>query len=62
MEDADVACDVQSEKLLALDEALSRLAEQQPEKAELVKLRYFAPNLVVLSAGNCYVYRKSDYL
>jgi RNA polymerase sigma factor (TIGR02999 family) len=42
LDDADIACDVQSEKLLALDEALSQLAEQQPEKAELVKLRYFA--------------------
>ena len=28
--------------LLALDEALSRLASKHPEKAELVKLRYFA--------------------
>jgi RNA polymerase sigma factor (TIGR02999 family) len=28
--------------LLALDEALSRLAEAEPAKAELVKLRYFA--------------------
>jgi RNA polymerase sigma factor (TIGR02999 family) len=28
--------------LLALDEALSRLAETEPAKAELVKLRYFA--------------------
>ena len=31
-----------SEKLLALDEALSRLEQQDPAKAELVKLRYFA--------------------
>ena len=30
------------EDLLALDEALSRLAAQEPVKAELVKLRYFA--------------------
>jgi RNA polymerase sigma factor (TIGR02999 family) len=30
------------EDLLALDEALSRLAEKQPLKAELVKLRFFA--------------------
>jgi RNA polymerase sigma factor (TIGR02999 family) len=30
------------EELLALDEALERLAEQEPRKAELVKLRYFA--------------------
>jgi RNA polymerase sigma factor (TIGR02999 family) len=28
--------------LLALDEALTRLAEKQPQKAELVKLRFFA--------------------
>jgi RNA polymerase sigma factor (TIGR02999 family) len=30
------------EDLLALDEALARLAEQDPAKAELVKLRHFA--------------------
>jgi RNA polymerase sigma factor (TIGR02999 family) len=30
------------EDLLALDEALARLAAEQPVKAELVKLRYFA--------------------
>jgi len=30
------------EDLLALDEALSKLAQQEPAKAELVKLRYFA--------------------
>ncbi len=29
------------EDLLALDEALTRLAEKQPQKAELVKLRFF---------------------
>jgi RNA polymerase sigma factor (sigma-70 family) len=28
--------------LLALDEALTKLASKHPEKAELVKLRYFA--------------------
>ena len=31
-----------SDKLLALDEALTKLAAEEPEKAELVKLRYFA--------------------
>ena len=31
-----------SEDLLALDEALARLARQEPTKAALVKLRYFA--------------------
>ena len=29
------------EELLAVDEALNRLAAHDPEKAELVKLRYF---------------------
>ncbi len=36
---ADVAHD---DRLLQLDEALLRLGETQPEKAQLVKLRYFA--------------------
>jgi RNA polymerase sigma factor (TIGR02999 family) len=31
-----------SEDLLALDEALNRLAEHDPVKAEVVKLRFFA--------------------
>jgi RNA polymerase sigma factor (TIGR02999 family) len=31
-----------ADELLALDEALSRLAERHPAKAEVVKLRYFA--------------------
>ena len=31
-----------SDNLLALDEALTKLAAEEPEKAELVKLRYFA--------------------
>jgi RNA polymerase sigma factor (TIGR02999 family) len=37
-----LAPDDRAEDLLALDEALSKLAEQEPIKAELVKLRYFA--------------------
>lgn len=31
-----------AEKMLALDEALAKLAQQDPTKADLVKLRYFA--------------------
>jgi RNA polymerase sigma factor (TIGR02999 family) len=31
-----------AEELMALDEALSKLAQEHPEKADLVKLRYFA--------------------
>ena len=40
--DADMASEGNSEELIALDEALSELAETDPKKAELVKLRYFA--------------------
>jgi RNA polymerase sigma factor (TIGR02999 family) len=38
--------------LLELDEALTRLAEQEPTKAELVKLRYFA-GLSLAEAAVC---------
>jgi RNA polymerase sigma factor (TIGR02999 family) len=44
--DLDVACSLAEEPpavdLLALDEALTRLAVEAPAKAELVKLRFFA--------------------
>ncbi len=44
--DLDLACSLAdnapSVDLLALDEALDRLAAESPAKAELVKLRYFA--------------------
>ncbi len=40
--DADLAVDGSAEDMLALDEALSKLAEMDKVKAELVKLRYFA--------------------
>jgi RNA polymerase sigma factor (TIGR02999 family) len=39
-----------SEDLLALDEALTELARQDPQKAELVKLRYFG-GLTVANAA-----------
>lgn len=38
------------EELLALDEALGRLEERWPEKAKLVKLRYFA-GMTILEAA-----------
>ena len=43
--DLDEAClvsDAPSDDLLALNEALERLAAESPSRAELVKLRYFA--------------------
>jgi RNA polymerase sigma factor (TIGR02999 family) len=42
LEDAEVAIDGPSEDILALDEALMKLAIEDPVKADLVKLRYFA--------------------
>lgn len=42
MSDLQVAAGQTDEDLLALDEALDRFAADHPEKAELVKLRYFA--------------------
>jgi RNA polymerase sigma factor (TIGR02999 family) len=41
LDDAFVAADPRHD-LLALDEALTRLAAREPVKADLVKLRYFA--------------------
>jgi len=40
--DSQIAAPEPRLDVLALDEALSRLSEQDPEIAELVKLRYFA--------------------
>jgi RNA polymerase sigma factor (sigma-70 family) len=42
LDDVDVASSEPSEDVLAVDEALTRLAARDPVKAELVKLRYFA--------------------
>ncbi len=42
LNEAEIAVPPPSEDLLALDEALNKLAEQDQVKAELVKLRYFA--------------------
>lgn len=38
----DIQVNPRGDELLALDEALERFTEEDPEKAELVKLRYFA--------------------
>jgi RNA polymerase sigma factor (TIGR02999 family) len=38
----DIVAPEKSDELLALDEALEKLATQDPEKAKLVELRYFA--------------------
>jgi RNA polymerase sigma factor (TIGR02999 family) len=42
LDTAGLTVDQPPDELVALDEALAKLAEQHPEKAQLVKLRYFA--------------------
>ena len=42
IEEANVAAGMKDDELLALDEALDKFAVREREKAELVKLRYFA--------------------
>ena len=42
LDDERLVCAVPSDQMLALDEALERFAQEEPEKAQLVKLRFFA--------------------
>jgi RNA polymerase sigma factor (TIGR02999 family) len=42
LDDVEIAAGAPVEDLMALDDALTRLAAEDPDKAELVKLRYFA--------------------
>jgi RNA polymerase sigma factor (TIGR02999 family) len=42
LEDAELACRMPPHELLALDEALARLAVEDPVKARLIELRFFA--------------------
>lgn len=42
VEEADLVCELPNEELLALDDALDRLGETDPEKLQLIQLRYFA--------------------
>jgi RNA polymerase sigma factor (TIGR02999 family) len=42
MDDERLVCAVPADQMLALDEALERFAQEEPEKAQLVKLRFFA--------------------
>jgi RNA polymerase sigma factor (TIGR02999 family) len=50
LDDVQLALDTPADHLLAIDEALDKLAAEDPVKAELVKLRFFA-GLTVAEAG-----------
>ena len=41
LDDLDLAASADDETLLQVDEAMQKLAAEDPEKAELVKLRFF---------------------
>ena len=42
LDEERLVCSVPSDQILALDEALERFGQEEPEKAQLVKLRFFA--------------------
>ncbi len=42
LDDVEITIDGPAEDIIALDEALTKLGDEHPEKAEFVKLRYFA--------------------
>ena len=42
LDDERLVCSVPADQMLALDEALERFGQEEPEKAQLVKLRFFA--------------------
>jgi RNA polymerase sigma factor (TIGR02999 family) len=42
MDDERLVCSVPADQMLAVDEALERFGQEEPEKAQLVKLRFFA--------------------
>ncbi len=51
LDDAEFAIEAPSEDLIALDEALTKLASMDNVKADLVKLRYFAGLTLEQAAG-----------
>ena len=51
LNDAEIAFDAPSDDLIALDEALERLAQKDKVKADLVKLCYFAGLTLEQAAG-----------
>ena len=60
---SEIAAPEVSEDLLALDEALERLVQHDPQSAELVKLRYFAGLTIPQAAEILGVSpRKADFL
>ncbi len=59
--DAEIAITAGDERLLSIDEALNKLAAEDPRAAELVKLRYFAGFSISQAAEALGVSRTSAY-
>jgi RNA polymerase sigma factor (TIGR02999 family) len=51
LENAEIAMETPSEEMIALDEALAKLESTDKQKADLVKLRYFAGLTLDQAAG-----------
>lgn len=51
VDELEIASPAPDEQLLSLDEALNRFAQQEPQQAELVKLRYFVGMTIEEAAG-----------
>jgi RNA polymerase sigma factor (TIGR02999 family) len=61
LDEADFTIEISSEHLIALDEALAKLAEEDSVVAELVKLRYFAGLTIEEAAKVLKVSRRTAY-
>ena len=59
IEDGDIPTKVSSDSLIALNEALGRLDEEDPKIAELVKLRYFVGLTVEEAADTLKIDRRT---
>jgi RNA polymerase sigma factor (TIGR02999 family) len=61
LNDADVVSWAAPEELLVIDEAIAKLAAEDPQAAQLVRLRYFAGLSVEEAAELCGLSRSSAY-
>src|SRR5580692_3192499 len=61
LNDPALACGAHDEQLLAIDEALEQLAAEDPQAAQLVKLRYFAGLSLEQSAESLGLARSTAY-
>ncbi|MFH1266948.1 MAG: ECF-type sigma factor [Planctomycetota bacterium] len=61
LQEADLVVTAPSDELLAVDEALKELAKESPEKAELVKLRFFAGLTLEEAAESLGISRTTAY-